>query len=108
MTLSVSDRPPHILQDSIVVFGGKSDWPGERLGSNFMRKILAALLFVSCAAAQSDRGGMTGRVTDPSGAAISGAEISLVSEATSVKYSTKSSETGNYLIGSLPFGRYSA
>jgi hypothetical protein len=73
-----------------------------------MRKILAALLFASCAAAQSDRGGMTGRVTDPSGAAISGAEISLMSEATGVKYSTRSSETGNYLIGSLPFGRYSA
>ena len=34
-----------------------------------MRKILVALLFASCAAAQSDRGGMTGRVTDPSGAA---------------------------------------
>ena len=73
-----------------------------------MRKILVALLFASCAAAQSDRGGMTGRVTDPSGAAISGAEISLMSDATGVKYSTRSSETGNYLIGSLPFGRYSA
>ena len=57
---------------------------------------------------QSDRGGITGRVTDPSGAAVSGAEITVTATGTGVKFSTRSSETGNYVVNALPFGTYTA
>ncbi|MCL4402923.1 MAG: TonB-dependent receptor, partial [Acidobacteria bacterium] len=56
--------------------------------------------------AQSDRGALTGTVTDPSGAMIPNARISAVHVATKVAYRTVSTESGHYTIPALPVGEY--
>src|SRR5262245_47975784 len=56
--------------------------------------------------AQSDRGTLTGLVTDPSGAAVPNVSIIATNLATGVKYASTTTETGNYLISQLPPGGY--
>jgi len=66
-------------------------------------------LFVSSigpAWAQSDRGTITGTVTDPSGAVISGASVTASNTATGFRTTTVTSASGNYTIPLLPVGIY--
>ena len=49
---------------------------------------------------------MTGRIVDPSGAAISGANITVTSEETGAVRTVTSDDTGAYQVLSLPVGRY--
>src|ERR1019366_1901971 len=56
--------------------------------------------------AQSDRGTITGTVTDPSGAVISGATVTATQTATGLETSTVTGGGGNYTIPLLPIGRY--
>ena len=56
--------------------------------------------------AQSDRGTITGTVSDPAGAVIAAAAIEARNVATGAVYPTASSATGNYTIGQLPAGTY--
>ena len=67
---------------------------------------LVALLFPVLLHAQSNRGTLTGTITDTSSAAIAGAAVTATNEATSSKYSTQSSMSGDYTISELPFGQY--
>jgi hypothetical protein len=67
---------------------------------------LAALLFWSFASAQTVTGSVTGQVTDPSGALISGATVTAENTATAVKTSAKTNESGVYTIRFLPIGTY--
>jgi hypothetical protein len=73
-----------------------------------MQKYALALLLTSGLAlfAQSDRGTITGFVLDPSSAPIPAAAIAATNQATGVKYSASSSESGNYVVPQLPVGRY--
>jgi hypothetical protein len=56
--------------------------------------------------AQSDRGTITGTVTDPGNAVIQGAKLSLKSVDTGAAYDTVTTDTGNYTLPSLPAGGY--
>ena len=56
--------------------------------------------------AQSDRGTITGTVTDPSGAVIVGASVTATNTATGVSTRTTSSSTGNYTVPLLRGGIY--
>jgi hypothetical protein len=56
---------------------------------------------------QDPRGTITGRVTDPSNAAMVGVRVRATNEATQVTASTTTSETGNFVIPFLPPGIYS-
>src|SRR5262249_43724458 len=56
--------------------------------------------------AQSDRGTLTGQVTDPSGAAVPNVTVVATNQATGVKYKSSSTDTGNYLVTQLPPGNY--
>src|SRR6266567_8222979 len=68
---------------------------------------LTLLLFIAVAAfAQSDRGTITGTVSDPVGAVIANAAIEVRSVATGAVYPGASSGTGNYTIAQLPAGAY--
>lgn len=58
------------------------------------------------ASAQTDRGTITGRVTDPSGAVIPGAEIAATNVDTRAVSRTVSNELGLYTILNLPIGTY--
>ena len=69
---------------------------------------LTAAMFVMAAAAlaQSDRGAITGAVTDPQGASVLGASITLLNVETGSRFATQANETGNYSITSVPVGTY--
>lgn len=74
-----------------------------------MRVTLATiclLLLATAASAQSDRGTITGTVTDPTGAVIGRADVIVRNIATGTEYKTGATETGNYTISSLPAGSY--
>ena len=58
------------------------------------------------AIAQTDRGTITGTVSDPAGAVVASATIEARNQATSVLYTGASSETGNYTLAQLPAGVY--
>lgn len=56
--------------------------------------------------AQSDRGVITGTVTDPSAAAIADASVTAINSATGVSARTTTSKDGAYTIPFLPTGTY--
>ena len=56
--------------------------------------------------AQSDRGTITGTVTDPAGAVVANAAVEARNTATGVAYQAASTSTGNYTIAQLPVGTY--
>jgi Carboxypeptidase regulatory-like domain/TonB dependent receptor/TonB-dependent Receptor Plug Domain len=56
--------------------------------------------------AQSPDGNINGLVSDPSSAAVVGAEVVVVNDVTRVQYTTKTNNEGIYLFSSLPPGPY--
>src|SRR2546425_9146510 len=73
----------------------------------FTVRVMFCLFLVSLAAvAQSDRGTMTGTVSDTTGAVIPGVSIVATNVETSARYETTSTETGNYTLAQLPSGLY--
>jgi len=74
---------------------------------------IRAFFFIVCltafpvtAFAQTDRGTLTGTVSDPSGAVIPGVSIEAKNIQTGATYQAGSSETGNYTLAQLPAGTY--
>ena len=65
------------------------------------------VLLASIALAQTDRGSITGTITDSSGAVVPNAEVFVTNTETGLKYETLTTATGNYTLGSLPAGVYS-
>ncbi len=63
-------------------------------------------LFAFTAFAQSDRGTITGTVSDPAGAVVAGAAVEARNVATDALYPVATSATGNYTIAQLPAGSY--
>ncbi len=57
--------------------------------------------------AQTFRGGIQGVVTDSSGAAVSGAEVTVTNEGTGLSRTAQSADTGEYAFTELPIGSYS-
>src|SRR5579875_2906784 len=59
--------------------------------------VLALTLLVpACLAAQVDTGGVTGTITDSTGAIVPGAKVTLTNNATNVSATTDSTATGTY------------
>src|SRR5438876_1834112 len=74
-----------------------------------VRSLLVVIcLFVSvvAASAQTDRGTITGTVSDATGAVIPGATVEAKNTVTGLVYTAGSSETGNYTLPQLPAGTY--
>jgi hypothetical protein len=67
---------------------------------------LCLLLFAIAAFAQSDRGTITGSVTDTTGAVVANAQIQAKQLDTGALFPTTSTETGNYTLTQLPVGPY--
>ena len=59
---------------------------------------LLSLLVVASVEGQSPNGTISGIVVDPSGAAIVGADILVVNDATGVQYPTKTNAEGMYVV----------
>jgi hypothetical protein len=72
----------------------------------FYATIFSVLLTSVAALAQSDRGTITGTVSDPAGAVIAAAAIEARNSETGAPYPAASSATGNYTIAELPAGTY--
>ena len=80
---------------------------------SWLKSISLSLMFVTlcCASvlcfAQSDRGSVSGTVTDPSGAAITGAKVTVTNAAMGTQNSTVTTDVGQYTVPELPAGLYS-
>src|ERR1700748_1768883 len=74
-----------------------------------MRRLLVGVFAFSMAVSicygQSDRGTITGTISDPTKAVIPGANVVATGE-TGDGYETITTETGNYTLGQLPAGLY--
>lgn len=68
--------------------------------------LVCLLLCFGAAYAQSDRGTITGTITDPTGSMIPNASIEAKNMQTGVVYNAASSGTGNYTLAQLPVGVY--
>jgi len=67
---------------------------------------LIVVSFPSVLLAQSTNAGLTGRVTDPSKAAIAGAKVAAIRMETNFRYETVSNASGEYVLTNLPPGTY--
>src|SRR5579859_3263835 len=68
--------------------------------------LLVLGLLGSLAVAQNFRGGIVGSVTDPTGAAVPGAQVMAVATSTNTTYKTVSSSAGEFSFSDLPLGDY--
>ena len=63
-------------------------------------------LFANAGQAQQATATLTGVVTDPNGAVISGATVTATNKATNLTRTTSTNDEGVYVISSLPVGNY--
>jgi len=68
--------------------------------------ILFAMLGPATGAAQTYRGGITGTVSDNTGAVVAGAVVTIVEDATNASQKTVSSSAGDFDFTNLPVGSY--
>src|ERR1051325_3172758 len=56
--------------------------------------------------AQGEKGSLTGIVTDPQGASVPGAQVTLTDTATKTAQTTTTNESGRYVFASINAGTY--
>src|SRR5215467_11601117 len=72
-----------------------------------MKKLIACgLVLANAILAQSDRGTITGTVSDPAGAVVAAAPVQIKNVETGAVYQAGTSATGNYTLAQLPAGQY--
>ena len=71
-----------------------------------LRAFCFVLILVPPALLAQDTSSVTGTVTDPTGAAIAGAQVTLASPEHGLNRSVPSNSTGEYSFGALPIGSY--
>jgi hypothetical protein len=69
--------------------------------------VMALAIGVGSMFAQSDRGTITGTVTDSSGARVAGATVNITDTLTGINTNLTSNTDGNYTVSNLPIGTYS-
>src|ERR1700747_298730 len=72
----------------------------------FCLVVLMGTLSTAAGWGQVERGTVTGVITDPTGAVVAGANVSILSVNTNLVTKTESSSAGIYYLPSLPPGRY--
>jgi Carboxypeptidase regulatory-like domain len=72
----------------------------------FARLAIFSFLLTLTALAQSDRGTITGTISDPAGALVPAAPVQARNVETGAVYEAASSATGNYTLPQLPTGNY--
>ncbi len=75
-----------------------------------MRKVFQVsffgLLFMIAVHGQSTHASLTGRITDPKKAVITGASVTVINTGTGIHYQGLTNEIGEYYVTNLPPGRY--
>ncbi len=84
----------------------KSGNSRSRIAAYLLCVLLLCLAAAEAAFAQAGRGGISGMVTDPTGAVIPGASVVALNHATGVKITTVSTGAGLYSFMSLNPGIY--
>ena len=83
-------------------------WPAAFFSSRAcLRLVLSLALLPGCAWPQTEVATVFGTVTDPSGAVIPGAQVTILSQSTGLKRDSSTDSTGQYHIAGLPVGNYS-
>lgn len=77
----------------------------ERIQRTLLCCLATSLLLVP-SLAQVERGTIRGTVTDTTGAVVPSARVTVTNVATNVSVTTQTTETGNYVVPSLPPGTY--
>jgi hypothetical protein len=72
----------------------------------FLTLAISCIFLISSAWAQSDRGTVSGAVTDPSGAVIAGAKIDLQNLANGNHFQSVTTSAGTFSVPSVPTGKY--
>ncbi|MGI8742996.1 MAG: TonB-dependent receptor domain-containing protein [Bryobacteraceae bacterium] len=73
---------------------------------NFIATVLVLLAFASFTQAQTGQGVVTGTVTDPAGAAMAGASVTITNQGTNIKQVEKTGGDGVYRFSLVPPGSY--
>ncbi|MFZ1918729.1 MAG: TonB-dependent receptor [Terriglobales bacterium] len=76
--------------------------------SKFFFAFLLMLGLSAVALAQSDAGRVIGTVTDPSGAVVAGATVTVTNTETGRTVTATTSQSGEYVINAVPVGKYRA
>jgi hypothetical protein len=86
----------------------RSHWFGIRFGQSARRAICVfiGLAFLTSLATAQSTSQLNGSVTDPSGASVAGAKITLTNPSTGLQRTTTSSGTGLYQFLDVPPGEY--
>lgn len=79
----------------------------KRISALVLSLLFSLLLATSVLYAQSTNGVITGAVTDPSGAAVSGASVTVTDQGTGAVHTARTDGQGNYTIPDLAPGTYS-
>src|SRR6516225_5235786 len=91
------------------VVGVAAGWEASFLKGMHMpasKFAVCLFLFTVVLVAQSDRGTVTGAISDPAGAAVANAAIQLKNSETGVAYQAATTGTGNYTVAQIPVGTY--
>src|SRR5882757_7810713 len=72
----------------------------------FCLAVFAVLALTISAFAQVQNGQITGTVTDPTGAAVPNAKVTVTNTATNLNISVATNASGNYTARELPIGTY--
>ncbi|MCL5744102.1 MAG: carboxypeptidase-like regulatory domain-containing protein, partial [Acidobacteria bacterium] len=89
----------------------RTDGAGMCSRSFWIGPLVAVLIFfalgeIQPATAQTERGIISGSVTDSSGAAVPAARVVATNNATNVTFTARTTGTGNFAIPNLPVGTY--
>jgi hypothetical protein len=76
------------------------------MSNSIVRLMFVAAMTLVLASAQTDRGTITGTITDPAHAVVPGAAIHAKDTGTGAEYDTVTTTTGNYTLASLIAGTY--
>src|ERR1700728_3607072 len=79
----------------------------NRLTSLAVTALLLMLLTAPLASPQAANGRVVGTVTDPGGALVAGAKVTVTNVGTGVHWVTTTREDGSYQVLQLPIGNYS-
>ena len=94
------------LQGPLKVQRGARPDGEENMRQVAYRALLAGLLFATAVFAQRDLGTMAGTVTDPTGAAIPDARVTITEVATNLSYTVSTNANGEYVRPALKPGIY--
>src|SRR3954465_3334332 len=79
---------------------------GLREGSVKLKLLGCVVLAALSVYAQSDRGTITGTISDPVGAVVANAPVELRNAETGIKSQVATTATGNYTLAQVPAGTY--